>query len=96
MKILQINKFLWLSGGVERYMFDLAGLLESRGHEVSFFAMQDARNRDCAQSPYFVSTIDYKKLGMLGALRRASKIVSKTVYSLESRKKIRQLIWLLM
>lgn len=92
MKILQINKFLWLSGGVERYMFDLAGLLESRGHEVSFFAMEDVRNRDCAQSPYFVSTIDYKKLGMLGALRRASKIVSKTVYSLESSKKIRELI----
>ena len=25
MKILHVNKFLWLSGGAERYMFDAAG-----------------------------------------------------------------------
>jgi len=92
-KILQINKFLWLSGGVERYMFDLVALLESRGHEVSFFSMQDdERNRPSAQSPFFVSNIDYQKMGPLGALRRATQVVSKTVYSFESKSKIRQLL----
>ena len=93
MKILQINKFLWLSGGVERYMFDLSGLLESKGHEVSFFSMHDEeRNRPCPQTRYFVSNIDYKEMSFLGAARRASRIVSKTVYSFESKAKIRQLL----
>lgn len=93
MKILQINKFLWLSGGVERYMFDLAGLLESRGHDVLFFAMEDEeRNRPSEQSGYFVSHIDYKGMGPLGGLRRASRVLSKTVYSFESKSKLRLLL----
>lgn len=93
MKILQINKFLWLSGGVERYMFDLADLMESKGHEICYFAMQDeARNRPCRQSAYFVSNIDYKEMSFLGAARRASRIVSKTVYSFESKTKLRRLL----
>ena len=93
MKILQVNKFLWLSGGVERYMFDLSTLLESKGHEVSFFSMQDEeRNRPCPQTPYFVTNIDYQRMGPLGAVRKATRIVSKTVYSLESKSKIRQLV----
>ncbi|MDK1020833.1 MAG: glycosyltransferase family 4 protein [Candidatus Hydrogenedentes bacterium] len=92
-KILQINKFLWLSGGVERYMFDLADLMESKGHDICYFSMQDvARNRPSRQSPYFVSNIDYKKMSFLGAARRASSIVSKTVYSFESKAKIRRLL----
>lgn len=90
MKILQINKFLWLSGGVERYMFDLASCLESDGHEVVYFAMQDeARNRACDQSGYFVSNIDYKGGG---GIQRAVGAVSKTVYSLESKRNIRRLL----
>ncbi len=93
MKILQINKFLWLSGGVERYMFDLADLLAAKGHDISYFAMQDvARNRPCRQSSYFVSNIDYREMSFLGAARRASSIVSKTVYSFESKAKIRRLL----
>ena len=93
MKILQVNKFLWLSGGVERYMFDLSTLLESKGHEVSFFSMQDEeRNRPCPQTPYFVTNIDYQRMGPLGAARKAARIVSKTVYSLESKSNLRQLV----
>lgn len=92
MKILQINKFLWLSGGVERYMFDLADLLASKGHEISYFAMADARNHPCRQSPYFVTNIDYKEMSSVGAVRRASDIVSKTVYSFEAKTKIRRLL----
>ena len=93
MRILHVNKFLWLSGGVERYMFDVADLFGSRGHEIAFFAMADPdRNVACRESPYFVSNIDYQRMSPWGAARRGGQIVSKTVYSVESKRRIRELI----
>jgi glycosyltransferase involved in cell wall biosynthesis len=91
-RVLQINKFLWRSGGAEGYMFDLASLLESRGHEVIYFSMEDARNRPCAQSKYFVSHLDYRGLSLAGGLRNASRIVGGTVYSFEAREKLGRLL----
>ncbi len=74
-------------------MFDLAGLLQSKGHDVCFFAMEDEeRNRPCDQSRYFVGNIDYKGMGLFGGLRRASRVLSKTVYSFESKSRLRQLL----
>ena len=44
MKILQINKYLKNKGGSETYMFELSKVLQSRGHEVRFWGMQDQDN----------------------------------------------------
>ena len=59
MKILLINKFHYMRGGSETYHFALADALRAKGHEVIFFAMQDEKNIECAQSEYFVSNVDY-------------------------------------
>ena len=92
MRILQIHKFHWLAGGVERYLFDLTALLESQGHEVIHFSMEDPRNRPCAQSKYFVSNLHFGAMGAAGALRNAGRVLGGTVYSLEAGDKMRALL----
>ena len=92
MKILNVNKFYRIVGGSERYYFDLTNLLESHGHTVIPFSMEDSRNRETPYQDYFVSHIEYEPASFLYYLRNAPKIVGKTVYSLESRRKIGNLI----
>ena len=40
MKILMVNKFLYLNGGSETYIFKLGEYLSTHGHEVQFFGME--------------------------------------------------------
>ena len=49
MKVLLVNKFHYRKGGSETYYFTLAEALKARGHEVLFFAMQDASYQSMAQ-----------------------------------------------
>lgn len=58
MKILLVNKFHYLKGGSEKYYFDLAKLLQEKGHEVAFFSMENEKNikTDCKE--YFVKESD--------------------------------------
>ena len=53
MKVLVINKFLYRRGGSETYNFALAEILEKRGHEVIYFAMQDEKNIDTPYNQHF-------------------------------------------
>jgi len=91
-RILQINKFFWRSGGAEGYLFDLCGLLEAQGHEVIHFSMADPRNLPSAQTKYFARPLDYRGIGLATAMRRAGRILGGTVYSFESREKLRRLL----
>lgn len=89
MRILQINKFFYLKGGPERYMFSVSELLKSRGHEVAFFSMQHENNQDCQWSKYFIEKIDYnKKHNCIDKI----KIFKNTLYSHETEIKLLQLI----
>ena len=44
MRILLVNKFHYLRGGSEKYYFELANLLKSKGHTVAFFSMKHKKN----------------------------------------------------
>lgn len=92
MRVLHIHKFHRLGSGAESYLFDLAGLLESRGHEVIHFSMADPGNRPCPQSPYFVSPMDYRGMTVTRGIGKAARILGKTVYSFEAREKLRALL----
>jgi glycosyltransferase involved in cell wall biosynthesis len=89
MRVLQINKFLYGGAGAETVMFRTADLLRSRGHEVSFFAMQDPRNVPCAEAGYFPRGRYYH--AQHGMIQRARDAAS-SVYSLEARKALRRLV----
>ena len=46
-----------MKSGTERYYFMLVEAFKAKGDEVWFFAMHDAENEPCYQSPYFVSYV---------------------------------------
>ena len=94
MRVLQVNKFLHTVGGTETVLFQTADLLKARGHEVSYFAMQDGRNRPVEEAPYFVSNVEYGAHG----LRRVSErlrlpfVAGRFLHSREAAQKIEALI----
>jgi len=92
MRILQANKFYRIVGGSERYYFDLTNLLNTRGHQVIPFSMNDVHNRETPYKEYFVSSLDYGRISFPDLIKKGPKIVGKMVYSLESKRKIAKLI----
>ena len=89
MKILLVNKFYYMSGGAERYLFDWEKLLRDHGHEVAVFAMQHPLNRPCEQSSYFVDQVRFDPDQSLTARLRAA---THSIWSTEAARKLRRLI----
>jgi len=57
MKILIINYRYFISGGPERYMFNLSALLEERGHTVIPFSIRYSKNHSSEYKKYFVQPL---------------------------------------
>ncbi|HEX9971680.1 MAG TPA: glycosyltransferase, partial [bacterium] len=88
MKILMINKYYFVKGGSERYLFDLTELLEQNGHEIIPFAMKDENNFQSEYSDYFVDHVDYDAAFNVKKLKEAGRLI----YSFHARKQIDALI----
>jgi len=59
MRVLMVNAFHWLKGGVERTLFDETRWLEAAGHEVGHFAIRDARNAPSPFERHFAPAADF-------------------------------------
>ena len=59
MRVLMLNAFHWLKGGVERTLFDETRWLEAAGHAVAHFATTDARNRPSPFARHFAPAADF-------------------------------------
>lgn len=68
MRVLLVNKFHYLRGGSEKYYFELAQLLKSKGHTVGFFSMKHEENITTGDAEYFVEEIDLNTGSKLKAL----------------------------
>ncbi len=89
MKVIQANKFYFLRGGAERYMFDVSDWLESHGHEVVPFAMRHPDNFPTEFKEYFPSYVSTQNVSFgLGALRT----VGRMMYSIEARRNMATLV----
>jgi glycosyltransferase involved in cell wall biosynthesis len=78
MRILFANKFGYLSGGVERVLYDEMAWLESAGHETALFATDSKRNDPSAWSCYYPPLEDLTSPGARsfgGKLRVAANLV---------------------
>ncbi len=76
MKILEVNKYYYLRGGSERYLFDITALLQQAGHEVVPFSMKHERNRPTPFASGFLDEIDYRADRPLGQkLREAARVL---------------------
>lgn len=88
MKVLMVNKFYYVKGGSETYLFALKRLLEENGHEVIPFSMKDEKNYESEYENYFIDNIDYTDKKIVNKMKNASKIV----YNFDANKKLRKLI----
>ncbi len=84
MKILQVHKFFYLSGGADRVFFDTSALLEKNGHKVFYFSMKHPDNFACPFDRYFVSQSAYDNNTLESSLMNALNII----YSPEARRKM--------
>lgn len=89
MRLIHANKYYYLRGGAERYLFELAELQRRHGDEPIPFAMQDAKNEPTEWARFFVSPVQTDRVRFdLQGLRTAGRFV----YSFEARKKFGRLL----
>ncbi len=89
MKIVMVNKYYFLRGGTERYMFDVSDLLTSHGHTVIPFAMEYESNLPSNYSSFFVS--DIATSGHI-SLKTKVRLFFRFFYSLHAKRKFKALI----
>lgn len=92
MRIVIVNTRHYRGGGDSTYAFNLAALLRGRGHEVSFFAMQDERNLPDPNSDLFVSPIDFRELNRKKNPVSGVRVLTRSIYSAEAGRKFAQLL----
>lgn len=97
MKIVLVNYRYFVSGGPERYMFNIKEILESNGHEVIPFSIKHNQNKSSEYDDYFLDSIgtgdemyghEYKK--NFGTIIQA---FSRMVYSFEAKRKLTKLLF---
>lgn len=87
--LLSINNYFYRRGGSEAVFFDHNELFASQGWNIIPFAMQHPNNLESSWSKYFVEQLDIEQSG--GITNKFIK-ASKSIYSLEAKRKIGQLI----
>ena len=95
MKILIIHYAYFITGGPERYLFNVKKLLEDNGHQVIPFSMFSKENVDTPYKKYFVSPINTdgswyfnKRSGFKSKLKQ----IIRLFYSKEVENKLSKLI----
>lgn len=85
MRVLIINKFLHPNGGSETYIFKLGEYLQSQGHEVQYFGMEHEGRCVGNRVNAYTSDMDFHD----GSKLEKIAYPIKTIYSAQSRRKIR-------
>jgi glycosyltransferase involved in cell wall biosynthesis len=85
LKILLANYRYFISGGPERYMFNVKDMLTSHGHEVVPFSVRYSRNQPSPYSRYFVDPLAGEDQVLFReqdwSLRTVSKTLSRLFYA---------------
>ncbi len=92
MRICLVNTYHYRRGGDSTYTFDLAALLESRGHEVFHFAMKHRYNADCPEAEFFVDYVDYVDISENAGPLARGRAFLRSVYSAEARSRFAALL----
>jgi glycosyltransferase involved in cell wall biosynthesis len=92
MKVLLINKFYYVRGGTERYCFDLAELLQRKGHKVIPFSMAHEKNLECEYAPYFVDEISLDRSNDLRRPLATLRAAARAIYSYQAQRNLKMLI----
>ena len=85
-----VNKFYYIKGGSETYYFSLKKLLQSYGHTVIDFSMQDKKNYNSEYSSFFVNHVDYNSTST--NIIKKIKAAVNIVYSFEAKRKFEAIV----
>lgn len=92
MKILIVNSKHFYGGGDSAYTFNLAALLRTHGHVVSFFAMKDKNNIADDNEDLFVDNIDYRELHYRKNFGNAVRVLTHAIFSSEAYHKFERMV----
>jgi glycosyltransferase involved in cell wall biosynthesis len=90
MKILEINKYNYAKGGADRHFLDVCALLESAGHSVVIFSMENSKNIFSPWQKYFVSYVGYNEKD--STFWQKVKGLFRLFYSFEAKSKIKKIL----
>jgi len=88
MRILQVNKFHYPRGGADKYYLELGKSLEKTGHKVAYFSMKHPKNLKTLYSKHFISRLSFNEGGLVDKIKAPGRMI----YSLEAKRKFRQLV----
>ena len=97
MKIVIANYRYFVSGGPERYLFNITEILEKNGHTVIPFSIKHNKNKQSAYESYFMDPVgkgdevfanEYKK----NNLKTVFTVLSRMLYSFEAKSKFKKLL----
>lgn len=95
MKIILVNYRYFISGGPERYYFNIKEILEKKGHEVIPFSVKSSHNLSNDYENYFLDIVD-DEVYFAQAKKKTPKMILKSFtrmfYSFEAKRKMKQLI----
>ena len=94
MKIVLVNYRYFISGGPERYYFNIKEILERNGHEVIPFSIKSSRNLPHDYDQYFLDIVDDEVY--FAQAKKSLKVVlksfSRMFYSFEAKRKFELLL----
>ena len=94
MKILLVNYRYFISGGPEKYMFNIKKILEENGHEVIPFSIHSNKNIKTKYSKYFVEPIGNRDTTYYDELKKTPKVIwqllTRSIYSFDVKRKIKE------
>lgn len=92
MRVLLVNYRYFISGGPEKYMFNIKKMLEDNGHEVIPFSNHSDKNEETVYSKYFVEPIGGRDVTYYEQCRKTPRAVwqmlTRSIYSKEVEKAI--------
>lgn len=94
MRILLVNYRYFISGGPEKYMFNIKKMLEDNGHEVIPFSIHSNKNVQTEYSKYFVEPIGGRDATYFDEVKKTPKsiwqMLTRSIYSIEVEKAIKK------
>lgn len=74
MRVLLVNAFHWMKGGVERTYLDESRWLGAAGHDVAHFAVRDPRNLPSPTAAHFAPPADFTEGGGLAQVAQLPRV----------------------
>lgn len=96
MKILIVNYRYFISGGPEKYMFNIKEKLEKEGHTVIPFSIKSKRNVKTKYEKYFAEPIGKQDQAYYSDFKKTPKaitdMIGRSIYSSYVERKIKKII----